>query len=155
MPSGRTKEQEPEAPVFTPMIGALLRLPHEAVMARLQAALERSGFDLSQTELGVFLFPGPEGRRPSDLARQSAMSRQAMNYVLSGMEERGYLQRHDAEAPNGRVVRVTERGRQVIRVIRAEVKEIERQWAEHLGTRRFEALRGTLEDLARWLGKVP
>jgi len=136
------------------MIGALLRLPHEAVMARLQAALEREGFDLSQTELGVFLFPGPEGRRPSDLARQSAMSRQAMNYVLSGLEGRTYLKRHDADAANGRVVRVTERGRRVIQVIRTEVEEIERQWAAHLGPRRFGELRSSLHDLAAWLGKL-
>jgi DNA-binding MarR family transcriptional regulator len=147
-------KREPEAPVPTPMIGALLRLPHEAVMARMQAALEREGFDLSQTELGVFLFPGPAGRRPSDLARQSGMSRQAMNYVLSELESRGYLQRQDADAPNGRVVRVTERGRRAIQVIRAEVETIEREWAEHLGERRFEALRGTLRDVATWLGKL-
>lgn len=154
MPSGRSREREPEAPVFTPMIGALLRLPHEAVISRMQAALEREGFDLSETELGVFLFPGPEGRRPSDLARQSGMSRQAMNYVLSGLENRGYLLRHDADAPNGRVVRVTERGRRAIQVIRAEVRTIEREWAAHLGERRFEALRGSLHDLATWLGKL-
>ena len=136
------------------MIGALLRLPHEAVMARMQAALEREGFDLSQTELGVFLFPGPEGRRPSDLARQSAMSRQAMNYVLSGLESRAYLERHDADSSNGRVVRVTDRGRRVIQVIRAEVEEIERQWGVHLGAQRFGELRATLRDLAMWLGKL-
>ena len=154
MPSGRSKKRHTEEPGATPLIGALLRLPHEVVVARMDAALERAGFDLSQTELGVFLFPGPDGRRPSDLARQSAMSRQAMNYVLSGLEERGYLQRHDAKAPSGRVVRVTERGRRAIRVIRSEVEEIERQWAEHLGGRRFAALRETLEELARWLGKI-
>ncbi|HEY1418644.1 MAG TPA: hypothetical protein VGF41_12105 [Myxococcaceae bacterium] len=52
------------------------------------------------------------------------------------------------------MVRVTERGRQVIRVIRAEVQMIEREWAAHLGERLFEALRGTLRDLATWLGKL-
>ena len=82
------------------------------------------------------------------------MSRQAMNYVLSGLEERRYLQRHDAEAPNGRVVRVSERGRRVIRVIRAEVEEIERQWAMQLGAQRFGELRATLQDLATGLGKL-
>jgi len=147
-----TQMKEPEA--RSPMIGALLRLPHEAVVARMQAALERRGLALTQTELGVFLFPGPDSRRPSDLARQCAMTRQAMNYVLTGLEKRGYLERRDADAANGRVVRVTERGRRVIRVIRREVKEIEREWAAHLGARRFEELRGTLRDLAGWLGKL-
>lgn len=146
----RTPEQQP----VTPMIGALLRLPHEAVVTRMLAALRRDGLELSQTELGVFLFPGPQGRRPSDLARQCAMTRQAMNYVLTGLEEGGYIRRHDADAPNGRVVRVTERGQQVIRVLRAEVEQIEREWKTRLGVRRFEALRDTLHELAIGLGKL-
>ena len=144
------REEQP----FTPMIGALLRLPHETVVARMLAALRREGFELSQTELGVFLFPGPAGRRPSDLARQCAMTRQAMNYVLTGLEAGGYLQRRDADTPNGRVVRVTERGRRVIRVLRAEVEQIEREWATHLGATRYGQLRDTLHELARWLGKL-
>lgn len=139
---------------LTPMIGALLRLPHEAVVARLMEALRRAHLELSPTELGVFLFPGPEGRSPSDLARQCGMTRQAMNYVLTGMEAEGYLRRHDAETPNGRVVRVTERGRQVIRVLRAEVGKIEQEWAGYLGRARYDQLRDSLNDLARWLGKL-
>ena len=136
------------------MIGALLRLPHEAVVTRMLAALAREDLELTQTELGVFLFPGPDGRRPSDLARQCGMTRQAMNYVLTGLEEGGYLQRHDAETPNGRVVRTTERGRRVIDVVRAEIHEIEREWAAHLGASRYGQLRHTLHELARWLGKL-
>lgn len=154
MTSRSSRPRPPEERAVTPMIGALLRLPHEAVVTRMLAALRKENLELSQTELGVFLFPGPDGRRPSDLARQCAMTRQAMNYVLAGLEEGGYLQRHDSDTLNGRVVRVTERGRQAIGVIRAEVEEIERQWAGHLGPRRFEALRATLQDLARWLGKL-
>jgi DNA-binding MarR family transcriptional regulator len=138
----------------TPMIGALLRLPHEAVVARLMVALSRERLELSQTELGVFLVPGPDGRRPSDLARQCGMTRQAMNYVLSGLEAEGYLRRHDGETPNGRVVRTTERGQRVARVLRAEVAQIEREWAGHLGRARFGQLRDSLDELARWLGKV-
>jgi len=146
------RKQSTDSP--TPMIGALLRLPHEAVVARLQEALSREGLELSQTELGVFLFPGPDGRRPSDLARQCSMTRQAMNYVLAGLEEGAYIERHDDTATAGRVVHVTERGRQVMRALRTEVRQIEREWAEHLGARRFEALRATLQDLAAWLGKL-
>ena len=153
MGSSRARPRAEEERPVTPMIGALLRLPHEAVVTRMMAALAREGLELSQTELGVFLFPGPEGRRPSDLARQCGMTRQAMNYVLTGLEEGGYLQRHDADVPNGRVVRVSERGRRVIGVLRAEVEQIQREWAAHLGASRFRQLRDTLHDLAGWLGK--
>jgi len=138
----------------TPMIGALLRLPHEAVVARLMQALRREDLELSLTELGVFLFPGPEGRRPSDLARQCGMTRQAMNYVLSGLEAKGHLRRHDGDMANGRVVRTTDRGRQLIRVLRAEVQQIEQEWAGYLGRARYGQLRDSLNDLARWLGKL-
>jgi DNA-binding MarR family transcriptional regulator len=154
MGSSRARPRAGEARTVTPMIGALLRLPHEAVVTRMLAALRREGLELSQTELGVFLFPGPDGRRPSDLARQCGMTRQAMNYVLTGLEEGGYLQRHDAETPNGRVVRTTERGRRVIRVLRAEIDEIEREWSAHLGTGRYGQLRDSLYEIARWLGKL-
>src|SRR5262245_41206053 len=153
MTSSRARGAGAERTV-TPMIGALLRLPHEAVVTRMLAVLRREGLELSQTELGVFLFPGPDGRRPSDLARQCGRTRQAMNYVLTGLEEGGYLQRHDAEIPNRRVVRTTERGRRVIRVLRAEIDEIEREWSAHLGTGRYEQLRDSLYELARWLGKL-
>ncbi|HTS80435.1 MAG TPA: MarR family transcriptional regulator [Myxococcaceae bacterium] len=145
--------QRPDGPP-TALIGALLRLPHEAIMTRIQAALAGHGHDVTSTELGVFLFPGPDARRPIELARQCGMTRQAMNYVLAGLERRDYLERHDAATARARVVRVTERGRKVIAIIRAEVRTIEREWTERLGERRFEALRTTLLELALWLGKL-
>jgi len=137
-----------------PMIGALLRLPHEAVVARMQAALDSHGFDLTPTELGVFLYPGPDGRRPADLARQCNMSRQAMNYVLAGLEARGYVERRDGNGSGSRVVRITERGRKAGAQLRRTVVDVEREWAGHLGAARFAALRLTLRDLAAWLGKL-
>ena len=133
------------------MIGALLRMPHEAVMARMQAALEQGGFDLTSTELRVFLYPGPDGRRPVELARQCGTSRQSMNYILAGLERRGYIERRTASS---HVVRLTARGRQLIPAIRRCVAAIEREWAAHLGARRFAALKDTLLDLATWLQRL-
>ena len=143
------------APALTPMIGSLLRLPHEVVVARMLAVLEGSGFDITPTELGVFLYPGPEGRRPADLARQCHMTRQAMNYVLAGLERRGYLERQAGPHAAATVVRLTARGRAMFEPIRRCVAGIEREWTDHLGAERFEALRETLHDLAVRLGKLP
>jgi len=136
------------------MIGSLLRLPHEVVMARILAALASHGFDITPTELGVFLYPGPEGRRPVELARQCNMTRQAMNYVLVGLERRGYIERHAGPSSAARVVRLTARGWEMVAPIRSCVAEIEREWAAHLGAQRFKALRETLHDLALCLGKL-
>ena len=52
------------------------------------------------------------------------------------------------------MVRTTERGRRVIRVVRAAIHEIEQEWAAHLGASRYGQLRDTLPELARWLGKL-
>lgn len=136
------------------MIGSLLRLPHEVIVARMLAALEADGFDISPTELGVFLYPGPEGRRPIELARQCQMTRQAMNYVLAGLERRGYIERRAGASPAARVVRMTDRGRAMVAPIRDCVAAIEREWTAHLGAQRFRALRETLRELSLWLGKL-
>ncbi len=77
------------------------------------AEVHAHGFDVSEPELGVFMYPGPDGRRPSDLARQCQASRQAMNYVLSGLEQRGYLERHVGPISASTVVHITERGREI------------------------------------------
>lgn len=134
------------------MIGSLLRFPHEVVMTRMLAALAQHGHDISPTELRVLLYPGPDGKRPIDLARQCGMTRQAMNYVLSSLERRGYLERSTATANT--VVRLTDRGWQLVPVIRDCVATIEKEWTLHLGKRRFDALRATLLDLSTWLGKL-
>ena len=139
---------------ITPLIGSLLRLPHEAVVARMLAALHGSGFNITATELGVFLYPGPHGRRPIDLARQCAMSRQAMNYVLAGLESDGYVERHTGASTTARTVRLTAKGWDVIANIRGCVAKVEEEWAAHLGVQRFKALRDTLRDLSAWLGKI-
>ena len=150
--SNKSKTLQQQA--ATPLIGALLRLPHEVVVVRMLATINTNGFDITHTELAVFLYPGPEGRRPIDLARQCNMTRQAMNYVLAGLENRGYILRQDGPSAAARVVSMTDRGWALIAQIRKCVTEIEKEWAAHLGAQRFMALRETLHDLTLWLGRL-
>lgn len=138
-----------------PLIGSLLRLPREVIVARMLAALHAHGFDITLTELGLFMFPGPDGQRPIDLARQCNMTRQAMNYVLKGLERRGYVRRDAGAGSAARVVRLTDEGWAVFDRMRSCVAEIEQEWTAHLGARRFKALSETLHDLSQWLGKLP
>jgi DNA-binding MarR family transcriptional regulator len=79
--------------VAKPLIGSLLRLPREYIVKRMFAELQGAGLDLSESEMAVFMYPGPERRGPIELARQCNMSRQAMNYVLAGLERRSYIER--------------------------------------------------------------
>jgi DNA-binding MarR family transcriptional regulator len=131
------------------MIGALMRLPWEAVYNRLLRTLHESGFDdIEGPQLSVLLWPGPDGMRPSDLAARMRISKQALNYLLGDLERLGYLERHsDPDDRRARRIALTDRGRSLVPVIRAAVVETERQWAQTLGQDRFAQLRELLLEL--------
>ena len=87
------------------MIGALLRIPLEAVQWRMLDRLHEDGFDdLDAPHLNVFQYPGPQGARPSELAARLRVSKQALNYLLGGSNGQGTLSGkpiHATCAPSG------------------------------------------------------
>ncbi len=131
------------------MIGALLRMPWEAVQERMLERLHQRGFaDFDASYLTVFQYPGPQGQRPSELAARLRISKQALNHLLGQLEQRGYLRR-EADPDDGRSKRiaVTSRGAKAIIIIREAVAEMEDSWARRLGPERFDQLRLLLRDL--------
>ena len=134
-----------------PLIGALLRMPWESVLERLLAGLRERGFtDLGASHLSVLQWPGPDDLRPSELAAQSRMSKQALNYLLGQLERLGYLERRD-DPRDQRFKRIalTERGRQAALAMRDIVRDVEAEWEQQLGRERFAELRLLLTDLNR------
>ncbi len=136
-------------PPGPPLIGALLRIPLEAVRQRMLDGLGERGFDdLDPAHLAVFQYPGPQGARPSELAAQLRISKQALNYLLGELERLGYLERRpDPDDLRSKRIALTPRGKTVVRVIRETVTELEREWEAQLGTKRFAQLRTLLEEL--------
>ena len=132
-----------------PLIGALLRLPWEAVQRHMLERLHERGFDdLDAAYLNVFQYPGPQGARPSELASRLGISKQALNYLLGELERLGYLERRpDPDDLRSKRVALTERGTTAIRVIREAVGELEAAWAQQLGPQRFAQLRMLLLEL--------
>lgn len=119
------------------------------VWERIEAELQAQGYDdIGPSHLPVFRYPGPHGVRPTELAERAQTTKQAMNYLLSYLESRGYLRREpDALDGRGRVVLLTERGHRVVDVIVAAVDEVEREWEARVGTRRWHEFLRTLEEL--------
>jgi DNA-binding MarR family transcriptional regulator len=136
-------------PVAPPLIGALLRMPWEAVQRHMLTRLHEHGFaDLEAAHLNVFQYPGPQGTRPSELAARLRVSKQALNYLLGQLESLGYLERQpDPDDLRSKRVALTGRGEAAIRVIRDAVGELETTWAQQLGQRRFAQLRSLLLDV--------
>jgi|SRR5829696_700512 len=141
-----TAEEEPFGP---PLIGALLRVPWEAVQQHMLERLHERGFDdFDAAYLNVFQYPGPQGARPSELATRLRMTKQAVNYLLGELERLDYLERRpDPDDLRSKRVVLTRRGKAAIGVIREAVVEVETTWAQHLGPKRFAQLRSLLLDL--------
>jgi DNA-binding MarR family transcriptional regulator len=147
--SSRFTKGYPEQALGPPMIGALLRIPWEQVRRRMLERLHEHGFDdLEAPHLNLMLYPGPQGARPSELALQRGMSKQAVNYLLGELERLGYLERRtDPHDRRSKRVALTHRGELAGYTIRDAVREIEREWEEQLGGERFAQLRNLLLEL--------
>ena len=135
------------------LIGALLRVPAQAVHRRIIHELNTVGFEeLRVPHMAVLQFPGPDGVRPGTLAERAGISKQAMNQLLRSLEHLGYIIRSDA--PNegrARIIRLTKRGRAAYSKIHQILREIEREWSAELGFKRF----GQLKELLLCIWESP
>lgn len=138
-----------DSPFGPPLIGALLRVLANRVRQHMLERLHEHGFtDLEAAHLNLLQYPGPQGLRPSELAARLEISKQALNYLLRQLEERGYLVRSaDPDDLRSKRIVLTERGLATVPVIRGAVAEVEEDWADRLGAARFGRLRALLVDL--------
>ena len=138
-------------PLGPPLIGALLRVPWEAVRRRMLERLREHGFDdVDAAHLNVFLYPGPQGTRPSELAARLRISKQALNYLLGQLERLGYLERRtDPDDTRSKRIALTPRGALAGQTLRDAASEIADDWERRLGPKRF----AQLEQLLRELGE--
>ncbi len=128
------------------LIGALLRVPAQAIHRRIIKELNAGGFDeLRLPHIAVLQFPGPDGVRPGTLAERAGMSKQAMNQLLRSLESLGYIVRSDApDEGRARIVRFTRRGRAAYSKIHDILRDIEREWSAEIGPRQFVQLKELL-----------
>jgi DNA-binding MarR family transcriptional regulator len=127
-------------------IGAMLRVPAQAIHRRIIRELNAAGFEeLRVPHMAVLQFPGPDGVRPGTLAERAGMSRQAMNQLLRSLENLGYIVRSDApDEGRARIIRFTRRGRAAFSKIHDILHDIESEWRVELGQRRFAQLKELL-----------
>ncbi len=113
------------------------------------AGLHERGFtDLVAAHVDVWRYPGPENQRPSDLATQTRMTKQALNYLLGQLEQLGYLTREaDSSDQRSKRIRLTARGHAATQAIYEIVQEVEGDWQKQLGPRKFGQLRSLLAEL--------
>ncbi len=142
-------QTSPETSTPPPVIGALLRIPFETVRDRMLAGLHERGFtDLVAAHLDVFQYPGPENQRPLQLATQTRMTKQALNYLLGQLQQLGYLTRETDEGDQrSKRIRLTPRGHAAATAIREIVQDVETELEQQLGAPNFAQLRDLLTEL--------
>jgi DNA-binding MarR family transcriptional regulator len=143
------RSSSPPLPRVAPdemLIGALLRVPAQAIHRRIINELNAAGFEeLRVPHMAVLQFPSPDGVRPGMLAERAGMSKQAMNQLLRSLEALGYLARSDApDEGRARMVRLTKRGRAAYAKMHNILRDIEREWSAELGPKHFTQLKELL-----------
>jgi DNA-binding MarR family transcriptional regulator len=139
MRSGRDAKWEPTVP-------ALVNLVAASGAPRLRAAFAAAGLDGIRPAQAVFLVPlTAGGLHASDLADRVKVSRQGVAQAVAALERHDYVVRkpHPSDA-RARIIELTPRGRQALRVMRSTALAVEKRWRDVLGEHRFGELRETL-----------
>jgi DNA-binding MarR family transcriptional regulator len=146
----RSRRPVQDGAVAEPDLGRLLLEAHRALGAELVAALDERGYpDSRPGHAAVFLhIDRRSGTRLTELARRARMTKQGMMLLVDDLEQRGYVRRvSDPDDARAKVVRLTARGRRYVAEARRTTAALEARVRRELGDRRYEALRGALEDL--------
>jgi len=130
-------------------IGALMRFGLHEIRARIYAEAVAAGFDdLRPAQVTLFRWPGPDGRRPTEIAADAQISKQRVNDLLRDLERLGYLRLEpDPSDGRARIVRLTPRGKRLHRAAVDVHAAVEEEWKRQVGARRYSQMRETLEEL--------
>jgi DNA-binding MarR family transcriptional regulator len=132
-----------------PTVGALTRLAWLKFRERLYAHIVARGYtDVPPSHVMLFRYPTIANVRPTVLAEQMGLSKQAMNDVCRQLERSGYIElRPDPEDGRARLITLTPRGEELLLDVRAAATEAAEEWERALGKKRFEAFHKALLDL--------
>lgn len=133
---------------WEPTVPALVQLVAASGAPHLRAAFAAAGLDGIRPAQSVALIPLiAGGLHASDLADRLGVSRQAVAQAVAALERHRYVSRvSDPVDARARIIELTPRGRQALRVMRSSAIDLEKRWQQILGPRLGE-LRKTLQLL--------
>lgn len=134
---------------WRPTVPALLQMVAVSGGPRLRAAFAEAGLDGIRPAQAMALVPLVTGAmHASALADRLGVTRQAVAQAVRALERHGYVNRSPDEADaRALLIELTPRGREALRVMRANALAIERDWRRTLGQKRFDELKATLQVL--------
>ena len=131
-------------------LGALLRLPYQALNKRLYGELAANGFpEIRPAHSSVFRHILPDGSRITDLAERAQMTKQSMAYLVDYLHEKDYVTFvPDPTDGRAKLVRLTGRGAAFMASAIAFSKQIEAEVARQIGAEDMAQLRRLLQKVA-------
>jgi DNA-binding MarR family transcriptional regulator len=134
---------------WEPTVPALVQLVAASGAPHLRAALAAAGLDGIRPAQSAVLVPlAAGGQHASDLADRFGVSRQAVAQAIAALERHSYVTRvPDPADARARLIELTPRGRQALRVMRSSALDLEKRWYGILGERRLAELRKILQTL--------
>jgi DNA-binding MarR family transcriptional regulator len=127
-------------------VGYVLKQAQAALHSAMDAVLRPLELTVSQYACLELLGQYP-GLSNSELARSAFVTRQSMNLVLRGLQDRGLLTRPE-HAPHGRVLptQLTGSGHEKLHAASVAVRAVERQMFSPLSAEEQRRLRNNLAD---------
>jgi DNA-binding MarR family transcriptional regulator len=131
---------------WKPTVPALVNLVAASGAPHLRAAFAAAGLDGIRPAQAVALVPlAVGGLHASDLADRLRVSRQAIAQAVAALERHGYVTRvPDPVDARARLIELTPRGQQALRVMRSNALDVEKRWQQVLGKQRLAEFRETL-----------
>ena len=134
---------------WKPTVPALVNLVAASGASHLRAAFAAAGLDGIRPAQSIALVPlVTGGLHASDLADRMRVSRQAVAQAVAALERHHYVTRvPDPLDARARIIELTPRGRQALRVMRSNALDLEKRWEKTLGRQRLGELREALQML--------
>jgi DNA-binding MarR family transcriptional regulator len=145
---------EPISPPPRPL-AALLTEVKLAMVDKLRARMAAAGHpDIREGYGCVFGFIDVDsGSRLTDLAASAGLTKQAVGEAVTELEQLGYVERiPDPQDGRAKIIRLTERGLDVVIKGRRLFSQIEAEWAEQIGPELMASFREAATRIAELEG---
>lgn len=132
------------------LIGELLRNPNAARARYVERGFAEHGHSaIRQAHQPIFEYIDREhGSRVTTLAANTNISAQSMGELVDHLVANGYAERvPDPSDGRARLVRLTPKGHEVYALAGKLVRQLETEWSELLGERKFQQLKRLLAEL--------
>ncbi|MFD2093708.1 MarR family winged helix-turn-helix transcriptional regulator [Blastococcus deserti] len=132
-----------------PDLTTLIEAAYAAVVAEVHRRLDAAGFaDIRPAHGKVFDTIGQDGSRITDMAERAQVTKGSMVELVDHLQRGGYLERvPDPADGRAKIVRLTPRGWDAVRVAVGAIADAEQRWTAHVGERNMRALRRALQAL--------